>query len=86
MLDRGFNPGNDGGVFGTTTQSAVLAFQRSEGLLADGVARSRTLAAMKRIAAPQLPSILGAKFCGRGYVQLTGPATRATGSITWDPA
>ena len=59
LLDRGFNPGKADGIFGLGTQAAVLAFQRSEGLLADGVAGVRTLAALQRAAAPPLPSALG---------------------------
>lgn len=39
---RGFNPGAIDGVFGNGTQAAVMAFQRSEGLLADGVVGPRT--------------------------------------------
>jgi len=59
LLDRGFNPGKVDGVFGLGTQAAVLAFQRSEGLLADGIAGVRTLAALQGSAAPPLASVLG---------------------------
>jgi putative chitinase len=59
LLDRGFNPGKVDGNFGPGTQAAVLAFQRSEGLLADGIAGVRTLAALQGAAAPPLPSVLG---------------------------
>ena len=59
LLDHGFNPGRVDGIFGLGTQAAVMAFQRSEGLLADGVAGVRTLAALQGAAAPPLPSILG---------------------------
>ncbi len=59
LLARGFNPGKVDGIFGLGTQAAVLAFQRSEGLLADGVAGVRTLAALQGAAAPPLASILG---------------------------
>src|SRR6059036_332396 len=41
-----FNPGRIDGVFGGATEAALMAFQRSAGLLADGVAGSRTLAAL----------------------------------------
>jgi len=58
LLARGFNPGKVDGIFGLGTQAAVLAFQRSEGLLADGVAGVRTLAALQGTAAPPLPSML----------------------------
>ena len=59
LLDHGFNPGKADGIFGLGTQAAVLAFQRSEGLLADGIAGVRTLAALQGAAAPPLPSVLG---------------------------
>lgn len=59
LLDHGFNPGKANGIFGLGTQAAVLAFQRSEGLLADGIAGVRTLAALQGAAAPPLPSVLG---------------------------
>jgi putative chitinase len=42
----GFNPGRVDGEFGTGTEAAVIAFQRSEGLLADGVVGVRTLRAL----------------------------------------
>jgi putative chitinase len=43
LLDKGFNPGALDGNFGGGTEAALLAFQRSEGLLADGIAGPRTL-------------------------------------------
>jgi peptidoglycan L-alanyl-D-glutamate endopeptidase CwlK len=58
LLDHGFNPGLVDGIFGLGTQAAVMAFQRSEGLLADGVAGVRTLAALQGTAAPPLASVL----------------------------
>jgi peptidoglycan L-alanyl-D-glutamate endopeptidase CwlK len=42
----GFNPGRVDGHFGTGTEAAVMAFQRSEGLLADGIVGVRTLVAL----------------------------------------
>ena len=42
----GFPPGNVDGVFGLGTEAAVLAFQKSAGLLADGIAGPRTLSAL----------------------------------------
>jgi len=59
LLKRGFNPGAIDGVFGLGTQAAVLAFQRSEGLLADGVAGARTMAALRGTTPQPLPSVLG---------------------------
>lgn len=37
LRDRGFNPGAVDGVFGENTEAAVKAFQRSVGLLDDGI-------------------------------------------------
>lgn len=42
----GFNPGQIDGRFGTATEAAVLAFQRSEGLLADGIVGPQTARAL----------------------------------------
>lgn len=46
LAAKGFNPGAIDGVFGLGTEAAVMAFQRSKGLLADGIAGPRTLAAL----------------------------------------
>ncbi len=42
----GFDPGPVDGLFGPATEAAVLAFQRSEDLLVDGIAGPRTLKAL----------------------------------------
>jgi len=42
LRDRGFNPGAADGVFGEITEAAVKAFQRSVGLLDDGIVGSNT--------------------------------------------
>jgi putative chitinase len=44
LAARGFSPGNIDGEFSSGTEAAVMAFQRSEGLLPDGVAGPKTLA------------------------------------------
>jgi peptidoglycan L-alanyl-D-glutamate endopeptidase CwlK len=59
LLDKGFNPGTLDGSFGGGTEAALLAFQRSEGLLADGVAGPRTLRALGFDQAGPAPDITG---------------------------
>jgi peptidoglycan L-alanyl-D-glutamate endopeptidase CwlK len=51
---RGFPVGSAGGNFGTTTRDAVIAFQRSAGLAADGIVGPRTAAALG-LSIPQTP-------------------------------
>lgn len=46
LAGKGFPPGNLDSRFGRGTEAAVAAFQASEGLLADGIAGPRTLAAL----------------------------------------
>lgn len=43
LKQKGFDPGIIDGSFGNGTQAAVIAFQKSEGLLADGIVGQRTL-------------------------------------------
>ena len=51
LKTRGFDPGVIDGDFGPGTEAAVIAFQKSEGLTADGVAGSQTQIALKLIEA-----------------------------------
>lgn len=46
LKELGFNPGRVDGDFGSGTEAAVMAFQRSEGLLADGIVEIKTLQAL----------------------------------------
>lgn len=46
LKEAGFNPGPMDGEFGPGTEQAVKAFQKSEGLLDDGIAGPRTISAL----------------------------------------
>jgi putative chitinase len=56
LKELGFSPGAADGDFGPATTAALMAFQKSEGLLADGIAGPRTLAAMEPEVDSHLPS------------------------------
>lgn len=47
LKDLRFDPGRLDGVFDSGTEAAVIAFQKSEDLLADGIVGSKTLAALE---------------------------------------
>ncbi len=55
---RGFHPGALDGSFGPGTEAAVMAFQRSERMLADGVVGPRTAAALGLMDVPPIPSVI----------------------------
>ena len=46
LQQLGYYSGDLDGIFGTGTKSAVLAFQRDQGLDADGIAGKNTLSAL----------------------------------------
>jgi peptidoglycan L-alanyl-D-glutamate endopeptidase CwlK len=46
LKELGFNPGDIDGDFGPATEAAVIGFQKSQGLLPDGIAGPRTLKAL----------------------------------------
>lgn len=58
LLQQGFDPGTIDGDFGTGTEAAVIAYQKSDEMLADGIAGPRTLAALGLADSPALPDAL----------------------------
>jgi putative chitinase len=52
LKDAGFDPGSIDGNFGQGTRTALIAFQQSKGLQADGMAGPATFAALQGGAAP----------------------------------
>ena len=58
LQELGFSPGPIDGRFGPATEAAVLAFQKSAGLLADGIAGPRTQGALGLVTDTSLPSVI----------------------------
>jgi len=58
LQTAGFNPGSIDGSFGAGTEAAVLAFQRSKGIAADGVVGPNTATALGLAAIPSIPSAI----------------------------
>ena len=56
LIAAGFSPGTPDGGFGAGTEAAVLAFQKSESLVADGSVNQATAAALGLPKVPPLPS------------------------------
>ncbi|MDP4128310.1 MAG: peptidoglycan-binding protein [Bacillota bacterium] len=46
LVGAGFNPGKIDGVFGPRTKTSVLAFQKSAGLVQDGIVGNKTWTAL----------------------------------------
>ena len=58
LKELGFNPGMIDGDFGPATKAALIAFQKSEGLLADGIAGARTLGALGLVEDNSIPTAI----------------------------
>ncbi len=58
LKELGFSPGAVDGEFGPGTEAAVLAFQKSKGLLADGIVGPRTAAELDLVAEVVVSSVI----------------------------
>ena len=58
LQKAGFRPGEIDGVFGSGTEAAVMAFQQSQGLAADGIVGLDTARALGLASLPSLPSAI----------------------------
>jgi peptidoglycan L-alanyl-D-glutamate endopeptidase CwlK len=58
LAAHGFNPGPVDGNFGEATEAAVIAFQRSEGMVADGIVGPRTAAALGITDPAPIPTVI----------------------------
>lgn len=74
LLQLGFDPRGCDGKFGPGCEAAVIAFQRSKGLTADGIAGPATMAALQTNAA-----VAGANVSGATTSATVTPAATTTG-------
>src|SRR5262245_38644355 len=58
LRKHGFNPGDNRGTFDVPTEAAVLAFQRSEGLLTDGIVGNRTATELGLVNGPDFVTVI----------------------------
>ncbi len=64
LQGKGFSPGRVDGEFGPGTEAAVMAFQRSQGLLADGIVGPHTAAALGLESPVEVPPVIPAITVG----------------------
>ena len=81
LKDLGFDPNGVDGQFGAGTRDAVIAFQQSKGLQADGIAGPATLAALGSGGAAPPTAISGEVSTGTAS---TGTATAAAPALAFN--
>jgi cell wall-associated NlpC family hydrolase len=71
LKSKGFNPGGADGVFGPKTKAAVVAFQRSQGIAADGIVGPQTWGRLKATggSGPTTPGTGGGRGTAEAFVQ-----------------
>lgn len=77
LKQLGFDPHGVDGIFGSGTEAAVIAFQKSKGLPADGIVGPHTLAALQPGAA-----VAGSNVSGATTTASAAAASTTTTSIT----
>jgi putative chitinase len=82
LKDLGFDPNGVDGNFGPGTRDAVMAFQQSKGLQADGIAGPATLAALQSDGAGATPG--GEVSGGSAGESVTPAAPVAAGALNLD--
>lgn len=56
LVSKGYNPKGTDGIFGNDTEAAVKAFQKANGLTADGIVGSKTWAALTKNVSASVPT------------------------------